>query len=343
MPIYKGSTEITSGNLYKGSTKIENGYKQASSFYVNTNSIIINFVDNISGASMSTTQFSQTGTPGSAFTSFTRAITVDSGRVFSGTVSVSEVGDSGGNVSASISGQTSTAATLNVSGTFPATGTTITLNVNGSTVADLPNLNVSVNNYGSQVSGSVSTENGGALGAYTWTASSNCSNGTSDSGSGNTSSSSANIYTSANTGSYPACGSSCSYSINVSASGYDSGGGGATVVGSPPTLIPSCTNGYFNYGYNFLHNPARPTGNPDGCQTIQLNSPPSNFTSLGVIASNCAGSWPSSWSDAIGATLSYTRCTGATGTTTGNLTCTGGGNSIGTVDVSSAQGSLYNT
>ncbi len=35
MPIYKGSTEVTSGNLYKGSTKIENGYKATDSFYVN--------------------------------------------------------------------------------------------------------------------------------------------------------------------------------------------------------------------------------------------------------------------------------------------------------------------
>ena len=27
MPIYKGSTEVASGNLYKGSTEIQEGYK----------------------------------------------------------------------------------------------------------------------------------------------------------------------------------------------------------------------------------------------------------------------------------------------------------------------------
>jgi len=35
MPIYKGTTEITSGNLYKGTTEIEDGYKGVNSFYIN--------------------------------------------------------------------------------------------------------------------------------------------------------------------------------------------------------------------------------------------------------------------------------------------------------------------
>jgi len=35
MPIYKGSTEITGGNLHKGSTEIEDGYKGTSPFYTN--------------------------------------------------------------------------------------------------------------------------------------------------------------------------------------------------------------------------------------------------------------------------------------------------------------------
>ena len=79
MPVYKGSNEVSSGNLKKGSTNIENGYKQTDQFYVNTNAIIINFVDAISGATMDTTQFSSTGTPGASFASFTRTITTDSG------------------------------------------------------------------------------------------------------------------------------------------------------------------------------------------------------------------------------------------------------------------------
>ena len=32
MPIYKGTVEVTSGNLHKGSTEIENGYKGADPF-----------------------------------------------------------------------------------------------------------------------------------------------------------------------------------------------------------------------------------------------------------------------------------------------------------------------
>ena len=44
MPIYKGTNEVTSGNLYKGSTEIENGYKAIDSFYVNEISIsFLNF------------------------------------------------------------------------------------------------------------------------------------------------------------------------------------------------------------------------------------------------------------------------------------------------------------
>ena len=35
MPVYKGSTEITGGNLHKGSTEIEDGYKGTSPFYTN--------------------------------------------------------------------------------------------------------------------------------------------------------------------------------------------------------------------------------------------------------------------------------------------------------------------
>ena len=33
MPIYKGTNEVTNGNLYKGSTEIENGYKATDPFF----------------------------------------------------------------------------------------------------------------------------------------------------------------------------------------------------------------------------------------------------------------------------------------------------------------------
>ncbi len=44
MPVYKGTNEVTSGNLYKGSTEIQDGYKAIDSFYVNETSIsFLNF------------------------------------------------------------------------------------------------------------------------------------------------------------------------------------------------------------------------------------------------------------------------------------------------------------
>lgn len=46
MPVYKGTTEITSGKLYKGASNIENGYKQTASFYVNAIAATVNSTTN---------------------------------------------------------------------------------------------------------------------------------------------------------------------------------------------------------------------------------------------------------------------------------------------------------
>jgi hypothetical protein len=215
MPVYKGSTEITSGNLYKSSTKIENGYKQNSQFYVNTNPINILFVDSISGASLSTTTFNAVGTPGTSFNSFTRNITTDAGRIFSGTVTVSESNDPGNNVSASISGQGSTTATLNVSGTFPATPTTITLTISGNTQVQLPSLILSGSSASS--SGPINAnDSSSGTASYSWTG--GCPN-SSPSRTGSVAFpssmplglSSGNIL----------CPNTCTNTISVSASGYN--------------------------------------------------------------------------------------------------------------------------
>ena len=145
-------------------------------------------------------------------------------------------------------------------------------------------------------------------------------------------------------GSSPACGTTCNNTLSASASGYDSGSGNLSESGYTPLLIPSCTiQSGFNWNYNFSHNPSRPTSSPDGCSTIKLQTNGiSNLTGLGVRASDCAGSWPSSWTDTVGATFSYIRCTGATGTTTGNIPCTGGGNATGLIWPANASGALYN-
>lgn len=250
MPVYKGSNEVSSGNLKKGSTNIENGYKQTDQFYVNTNAIIINFVDAISGATMDTTQFSSTGTPGASFASFTRTITTDSGRIFQGTVSVAESGDTGNNVTASISGQGSTTATLNVSGTYPATGVTVTLTVNGATQVQLPSLNVVAN----QNNAVFSTSDGVNLGTFNYSTSQSvsgggtCSGGTGNS-SGTLSSASSSSYSWGGfSAGYPAggaygngCGVTCTSSVSASKSGYNSGSDSYSNTGANPSYTGSCT------------------------------------------------------------------------------------------------------
>jgi len=69
MPIYKGSTEVTSGNLYKGSTKIENGYKGSDSFYVNELAITaLSFSSGSIGSSGGNTNFVVTGANNATYT-----------------------------------------------------------------------------------------------------------------------------------------------------------------------------------------------------------------------------------------------------------------------------------
>ena len=69
MPIYKGSTEVTSGNLYKGSTKIENGYKATDSFYVNELAITgLAFSSSSIGSSGGNTNFVVTGANNATYT-----------------------------------------------------------------------------------------------------------------------------------------------------------------------------------------------------------------------------------------------------------------------------------
>jgi len=244
MPVYKGTAEVTSGSLKKGATNIENGYKQTDQFYVNTNAITINFVDAISGATMSTTQFSSIGTPGTAFSSFTRTISVNSGRIWLSNPTVSESGDTGGNVNASISGITSTSATLNVSGTHPTTGVTVTLTVNGSTQVQLPNLNVGKSgNYPT-----VSTADSGTLNTFSYSVSnsSGCSGGTSGSGSLSSGSSSYTWYGYNKPGLVAGpygngCGETCNSTVTFSKSGYNSGSTTFSQTGSYPSAQNTCS------------------------------------------------------------------------------------------------------
>ena len=285
MPVYKGNAEVTSGSLKKGATNIENGYKQTDQFYVNTNAITINFVDTISGATMSTTQFSSIGTPGTAFSSFTRTISVDSGRIWLSNPTVSESGDTGGNVNASISGITSTSATLNVSGTHPSTGVTVTLTVNGSTQVQLPNLNVGKSgNYPT-----VSTADSGTLNTFSYSVSnsSGCSGGTSGSGSLSSGSSSYTWYGYSRPnlvgGPYGnGCGETCNSTVTFSKSGYNSGSTTFSETGSNPVVTNTC-------GWSPSSNPSGATYSTSftcgiTCPTCVTCAPGTSNCNIGLLA-----------------------------------------------------------
>ena len=278
MPIYKGSTEVTSGNLRKGSTNIENGYKETSPFYTNTNGITINFIDAISGATMSTTQFSSVGVPGASFSSFSRTITVDSGRTFSTNPTVSESGDSGNNVTTSISSQTSTSAVLNVSGTYPTSGTTVTLTINGATQVQLPNLVVTQNSQYPLTT----TGDGGPLGTYNYSISNSadCVGGSSGSGSTSASgSSSSDTYYSYSRpglagGPYGnGCGMTCNSSFSSSKSGYNSGSTTFSQTGSNPSYTSSFTWSPSN-GFNgaSMESASSASGTCSSCVNCQGNA-----------------------------------------------------------------------
>ena len=138
MPVYKGTTEIASGKLYKATTNIENGYKGTDSFYVNQTTLTINFTDNTgSNATLSSAaQVTLTGVPGAAFSTFNRTVTrVDNSTSTEGpsnaisSVTVNETGDTGNNVTSTITGSGNLSRNIAVSGTFPSQNTTVTLTV----------------------------------------------------------------------------------------------------------------------------------------------------------------------------------------------------------------------
>ena len=131
MPIYKGSTEVASGNLYKGSTEIQDGYKATDSFYVNETTLTIAFVDNTGSTANlnSSTSISLVGIPGASFTQQQRFVTAASGYNLN-SVGCAESGDTGNNVTCSVSG-----GTININGTYPTTSVTVTLTITAVTTA----------------------------------------------------------------------------------------------------------------------------------------------------------------------------------------------------------------
>ena len=168
MPIYKGSAEVTSGNLYKGSTEIQDGYKATDSFYVNQT--VISFSD-YPGVTPNPKTFS--GVPGDSVSpaaNVSWSITAASGQAYQNAPTISGL-QSPFTYSVSGYGSTSnTTATLTVSGptTYPSNGVSsdyddLTISAPTSTV-NSASLTITTANFsggggssfGSTVTGSIS-------------------------------------------------------------------------------------------------------------------------------------------------------------------------------------------
>jgi hypothetical protein len=176
MPIYKGSTEVTSGNLHKGSTEVQDGYKAADSFYVNETTLTIVFIDNTAtGANFSGSTIIRTGVPGSSW-NMAGASRVDrtSTAYRLSAISSSTANDSGNNVTITNSGSTYFPALgeFYFSGTIPTTSKTVTVTIDASTVA-LASRNLV---FGSPNTGSPTAEyNWVSFSTLTWSGGGNAS------------------------------------------------------------------------------------------------------------------------------------------------------------------------
>ena len=128
MPIYKGTNEVTSGNLYKGSAEIENGYKATSPFFVNEITLTVNF--SLSGnGSLAFSSTTVTGAPGSSFTQITNTITPTSGYYVTGGTS----SDDGTTVTSAV--YSSGSGSVRVNGTIPSTTSTVNISSTVNTTA----------------------------------------------------------------------------------------------------------------------------------------------------------------------------------------------------------------
>lgn len=120
MPLYKGSSEVTSGNLYKGSTEIENGYKGPDSFFINETTVSW-ATPTGGGFTYSTpTPQSSTGSPGTAFPSTTFTITAGS-NALTGTATIAGLPPGITSTQSYNNSGPGNILTITISGTFPTT------------------------------------------------------------------------------------------------------------------------------------------------------------------------------------------------------------------------------
>tara|TARA_B100000212_G_scaffold263149_1_gene202835 strand:- start:266 stop:1105 length:840 start_codon:yes stop_codon:yes gene_type:complete len=164
MPVYKGTTEITSGKLYKATTNIENGYKGTNSFYVNQTTQ--SFAVPTSSGFTFNTPANIVGVPGQTISNTSFTGTISSGastKWVTGTGSVSGL-PAGLTATVSYPNQSyNTTVTVTISGTYPTTSNSnIALTISGLTI----NTAVAFN-YTLQSTGSASTSSSNAGNVYT--------------------------------------------------------------------------------------------------------------------------------------------------------------------------------
>jgi len=125
MPVYKGTNEVTSGNLYKGTTEIQDGYKATDSFYVNEVTLIISFVNNTNLSSSGSLTRTLVGVPGDSFSSQNLTVSASASQRLN-SLSFSESGDTQAIATCSTSGVNQNGGQYSVNGTFPTVSQTIT-------------------------------------------------------------------------------------------------------------------------------------------------------------------------------------------------------------------------
>ena len=227
MPVYKGTNEITSGNLHKGSTEIENGYKGINPFYLNETTVSFATPTGQGFTYSIPSPQSSTGSPSTSFPSTTFTINGGS-QAISGTASVA-----GLPTGLSITGQSYSGSgpgntlTLTIGGTFPTTSSLNTaLTISGLTTVTY--YTISLNWSGLTTPGGVSVSGSmGGTGAINVTNTGGVWSGQFPSGTSIT------AYASYSVSQSGSGGNATEYRQNITTGGYS---GGSFGISSPFTI-----------------------------------------------------------------------------------------------------------
>lgn len=147
MAVDKGTSDLT--RFHKGDDQITRIHHGDNLLYINETTITIFFTDN-TGSNATLNDGSSivlTGTPGDSFPQQLRSVSAIGGRVLN-SVTCSESGDGGNNVTCTTSG-----GTIIINGTFPSGSTSVTLSISATTSVQLPQ--VTLNFTGNSITANV--------------------------------------------------------------------------------------------------------------------------------------------------------------------------------------------